>query len=124
MMLRDSFYTVVNTEDTSENMHTIMQMNPGHEIFSGHFPGQPVVPGVCMLQMVKELAETFSGTSLRLINGHDLKFLSVIDPRRHPLIYAETQCSADTPGRLAVISRFYYRDLTFFKFKGVFSAAS
>ncbi|MEJ0079486.1 MAG: hypothetical protein WDM78_00620 [Puia sp.] len=24
-------------------------------IFSGHFPGQPVLPGVCMMEMVAEV---------------------------------------------------------------------
>ena len=30
-------------------------LNPDHLIYKAHFPGQPVTPGVCILQMIREL---------------------------------------------------------------------
>ena len=30
-------------------------LNPDHLIYKAHFPGQPVTPGVCILQMLQEL---------------------------------------------------------------------
>jgi 3-hydroxyacyl-[acyl-carrier-protein] dehydratase len=32
-----------------------VKLNQNHEIFSGHFPGNPILPGVCSLQIAKEL---------------------------------------------------------------------
>ena len=29
-------------------------LNPDHLIYKAHFPGQPVTPGVCILQMIQE----------------------------------------------------------------------
>jgi 3-hydroxymyristoyl/3-hydroxydecanoyl-(acyl carrier protein) dehydratase len=34
-----------------------IKLNPNHEIFSGHFPDNPILPGVCVLQMVKEISQ-------------------------------------------------------------------
>ena len=30
-------------------------LNPDHLIYKAHFPGQPVTPGVCILQIIQEL---------------------------------------------------------------------
>jgi len=38
------------------------------------------VPGVCMIQMIKELLETVTGNRLLLRQSDAIKFLSVIDP--------------------------------------------
>ena len=53
------------------------------EIFKGHFPHAPLVPGVCMLQLVKDtLAECTQGP-LILGQASNIKFLSVITPGQH-----------------------------------------
>ncbi|MEP7278535.1 MAG: 3-hydroxyacyl-ACP dehydratase, partial [Bacteroidota bacterium] len=68
-MLAGSFYTIVSPVIEPENIRAILKINPDHAIFKGHFPGQPVVPGVCMMQIVKELMETGTGRRLRLQTG-------------------------------------------------------
>jgi 3-hydroxymyristoyl/3-hydroxydecanoyl-(acyl carrier protein) dehydratase len=55
-MLLNSFYTLeAAPETTPTRVQATIRLNPDHAIFAGHFPGQPVVPGVCMLQIIKEL---------------------------------------------------------------------
>jgi 3-hydroxyacyl-[acyl-carrier-protein] dehydratase len=60
-----------------------------HAIFSGHFPGQPVLPGVCMMEMVAEVMGVYLKNSFRISGGPLIKFLRVIDPRMNPLIHLE-----------------------------------
>ena len=119
-MLEGSFYTVINPVMEQDGIQAAIQFNSGHEIFCGHFPGQPVVPGVCMLQIIKELIEKNTGRLIRLRNGYDLKFLSVIDPGRNNLVNAELSFPPYNSGDINVTARLYYDDITFFKFKGVF----
>ena len=38
------------------------------EVYEGHFPGEPVSPGVCNIQMIKECAEKIVGKTLLLSN--------------------------------------------------------
>ncbi|MDP9077432.1 MAG: 3-hydroxyacyl-ACP dehydratase [Bacteroidota bacterium] len=57
-----------------------LSINPYSAIFKGHFPGQPVVPGACMLQIVKEVLESALGQSLLIKKAGNLKFIGMIDP--------------------------------------------
>ena len=121
MILGDSFYTLVSPVMEPDSIRAVLKINPEHAIFKGHFPGQPIVPGVCMMQMVKELIETGTGKLLRLQTGLDLKFLSVIDPERNNAVHAETNYTVLASGDVNVTARLFYNETTFFKFKGVFT---
>ncbi len=121
MILAGDFYTVVSITAEEGSTSAVLKINPDHAIFRGHFPGQPVVPGVCMMQIVKELLETTTSRSLRLHTGLDLKFLSVIDPSINPTILADTNFTQLASGDINVTARIFYNDTTFFKFKGVFT---
>jgi 3-hydroxyacyl-[acyl-carrier-protein] dehydratase len=79
-MLTNDFCAVLNLETGPGEIRAVLQWNKSHPIFQGHFPGQPVVPGVCMLQLVKEVLEKVIGNSLVLLESSQMKFLQFIDP--------------------------------------------
>jgi len=67
-------------------IHCVVSLNSSHRIFNGHFPGNPVVPGVCQVQMVREVAEAALGSKCRLVSADNIKFLSMIVPSEHPCL--------------------------------------
>lgn len=79
------FYTLDSYQKT-ENGNYIAQinLNKDHDIFKGHFPGNPVTPGVCMMQIVKELTEEFTGKKLFLKTASNVKFMAIINPFETP----------------------------------------
>ena len=48
--------------------------------FVGHFPGNPITPGVCIVQLVTELLEWMTGRRLELRRVVNVKFLHVLSP--------------------------------------------
>ena len=80
-----NFYTLESSEK-SENGSFVakIKLNPDHEIFEGHFPGNPVTPGVCMMQIVKDLTENFSNSKLFLKSASNVKFMAIINPFETP----------------------------------------
>ena len=71
-MLIDGLYSVRETEITPEG------------IFKGHFPGNPVMPGVCMIQIIKELTEEATQKNLFLTVSSNIKFMAIINPEKNP----------------------------------------
>ena len=73
-------FKILATEHSESSITTILAVDAESDIFKGHFPEQPVVPGACMLQTVKEILETTFNASLRLIKADNIKFLNMITP--------------------------------------------
>ena len=79
------FYTLNSFEKDENGVFSAkISLNKEHDIFKGHFPGNPVTPGVCMMQIVKELTEEFTGKTLFLKSASNVKFMAIINPFETP----------------------------------------
>ncbi len=96
-----------------------LSINADSPIFKGHFPGQPVVPGACMLQIVKEVLGSALDQSLQLKKGDNLKFIGMIEPGQTNAIVLEIgyKLVAD---RISVNAKLVDGDRVCFKFQGTF----
>ncbi len=56
-------------------------VNPRHRIFEGHFPGKPVLPGVCQMWLVRRAVSEMTGQTLRYGRVREVKFLRPILPQ-------------------------------------------
>ena len=79
-MFRNDLFTHSDFENVEEGFRTTIIFNWKHPVFRGHFPSKPVVPGVLLMQMVKECFETFISVSTE-IAGADLKFTNPVTPQ-------------------------------------------
>ena len=86
-MLLDNFYTILSSEQPDETSGTVLlELNPDHAIYQGHFPAHPVVPGVCLLQLIKESVENIRHQKMQYTQISSCKFLSAINPIETPHI--------------------------------------
>lgn len=82
MLLSSQFYKYQLIEQNDNQSFVLkLHFNAQHEIFIGHFPNNPVVPGVTMVQLVKEVISEVLQRPIHLENISFIKFLKVIDPR-------------------------------------------
>lgn len=81
-MLKDNLYQIVNITSIEQEVMAEIQLNTEHIIFKGHFPDIPVLPGVTMMQMVKEILEEASGKQLQIKRAGQLKFLQMVNPHK------------------------------------------
>jgi 3-hydroxymyristoyl/3-hydroxydecanoyl-(acyl carrier protein) dehydratase len=51
-----------------------------HPCFPGHFPGQPILPGVLLLQRVMALAQTSLVSPIDECTMHNIKFSASVAP--------------------------------------------
>ena len=121
MILKDDFYTISSLTAGKEIVEASLELNRAHPIFEGHFPGQPVVPGVCMVQMIKEILETVTGKTLMLKQSDHIKFLSVINPLEAKPVQASVRFSESGNDELNVIASLSCEERICLKLKGVFA---
>lgn len=84
MKLTNNLYTI--TDRQHENLQSVyhVELNKECFIYKAHFPGQPITPGVCIVQMAKELLEESLQKPLDIVAVKNVKFLSVISPNSTP----------------------------------------
>lgn len=80
MTLNDDFFRVIATRQTASGMDYTIGLNPEHAIYQAHFPGNPITPGVCIIQIIKELSKALLKRDLFLKKMNNVKFLNVINP--------------------------------------------
>ena len=97
MLLKD-FYKI-NALTVTENLATAkITINKDHEVFKGHFPGNPVTPGVCMMQIIKELTEQIVDKKLFMESSSNVKFMAIINPETTPDLVLELDISETDSG--------------------------
>src|SRR5690349_616870 len=119
MLLKD-FFTIHELRVEHNEATAVLEINAHHPLFEGHFPGQPVVPGVCMMQMIKELLEEVTGKPTNLSLAHEMKFLAVIDPLQNNRVQATLKYQQTDEGKLLLNASLANGELLHYKFKGLF----
>ncbi len=84
MTLINDLFVVLESKNSEMDFITTIELNAGHIIYSGHFPGHPVTPGVIQMQIVHELLEKHFGRSLQLTTMMQCKFLKILNPVEIP----------------------------------------
>lgn len=84
-MLLNDFYKIKRKIQSESGWTYIIELNPTHPIYNGHFPNNPIVPGVCTLQIIRECSEDIMGYKMRMTQLSFCKFLAVVNPDENNL---------------------------------------
>jgi 3-hydroxyacyl-[acyl-carrier-protein] dehydratase len=63
-----------------EERESVFEVDAGHPALAGHFPGEPVLPGVVVLDRVIEAARAWLGPELTVVGLPQAKFMSPLRP--------------------------------------------
>lgn len=110
------FYTVTEQSKEENEWKGMVRFNNEHSIFNGHFPGQPVVPGVCTLTIVTEIAGFLLCNKLQLVAASQVKYLRLLlpdDPVEVSLVWTVSESD------IQINSVWKVGDQTAFKMTGV-----
>ena len=119
-MLQGDFYIIKSVEKQEAAIKAVVEFNTAHDIFKGHFPETPVVPGVCMMQLVKENLENTLCKKINLIKADHMKFLTVISPTHTKEVQLDLKYSLTENGNIIAIASLFNEGIVYFKFKGMF----
>jgi 3-hydroxyacyl-[acyl-carrier-protein] dehydratase len=85
-MLKDSLYTLEKIDSLDAQINAQVKLNAQHPIFKGHFPDIPVLPGVAMMQMIKDILEFQEEQDLQISKAGNMKFLQMVNPEKTELL--------------------------------------
>jgi len=120
MKLLNDFYTIISSEPIENGISVLVKINKEHSIFEGHFPNHPVTPGVCTMQIIKELSENHSGKELILKTARNVKFMAIINPEENDIVRFDLSFEKPEPGELSVKSTVSIDENPALKFGGIF----
>ena len=83
-MLVENYYKINGIVKEGEVTIFQIALNPDCKVYEGHFPGEPVSPGVCNIRMIQECAEQVAGKPLFLSNLQQCRLTTLVTPLAHP----------------------------------------
>lgn len=92
--IRGLFSLPVGQPGTCTESTVSVHFDPSHDLFNGHFPGRPVVPGVCLVEAATSIASAMHGAPLRMVKARAIKFLMPVDPGSTPELTYHTKLTA------------------------------
>ena len=90
MVFRNNLYCIDAVQRFEWGVSYQLHLNGEHVIYKAHFPGEPITPGVCLLQMGAELLSDSVGSDLECEQFKNVKFVSVLRPDGAP-VYVDVQ---------------------------------
>ena len=104
-MLIKEFYKIANLSSDDSGIIATIKLNPDHEVYKGHFPTKPVVPGVIQLQIIKEILEEVLEAKLFMGKVTQVKYLIPITPTENPeLTFTITNKKTDSNNLKSTVS--------------------
>jgi 3-hydroxyacyl-[acyl-carrier-protein] dehydratase len=125
-MLKDNFFKIksINKDESGSRFIVEIELDPGHYIYKGHFPGNPIVPGVCMQQIVKDLLSDILQKELFMKKAENMKFLSVIVPGTDKVLNVNINIKSSENNEIKIDSSISNQERVFFKFAAIYKIIS
>lgn len=80
MLLENKYYSIVHTHLSEDGGTFHVAILPECEVYQGHFPGHPVCPGACNIEMIKECAMKLLGKKVHFRGIRQCRLTSVASP--------------------------------------------
>ena len=120
MLLHNDFYAIAASSSEEDTYNFTVHLNPVHHIFDGHFPGNPVTPGVVQMEMIKELLSIALDKKMSLKSMGTCKFLAILNPNDTPDVEVAIKTSLSEEGTTKVTASIVAGETSFFKMNAVY----
>jgi 3-hydroxyacyl-[acyl-carrier-protein] dehydratase len=125
-MLLNKLYqiTLLELSGTRDKVTAVIMLNKDHKIFEGHFPGNPILPGVCTVQIVREILESVLDREIMLTRAGNIKYLGFINPLSTPEVSFDISLKTLDTGALSCSASVSSGGINLCSFKGEYADAA
>lgn len=75
-----NYYHIISQQVEEQRATFVVALDPSCPVYEGHFPGNPIAPGACNIEMVRQCACRAMGREIRITAIRQCKFLMLIRP--------------------------------------------
>jgi 3-hydroxyacyl-[acyl-carrier-protein] dehydratase len=105
--LLDGLYKLDDLVVLDNSATAKITINKDHIVFNGHFPDNPVMPGVCMMQIIKDITEKIVDKKLFMQSASNIKFMAIINPFNTPKLELQLEIIVSDQGyKVKNVSKF------------------
>ena len=119
-MFKDQFYRITNYDKKEDTEVFTIHIDKGHSIFDGHFPDNPVTPGVVQMEIIKELLGELTGAKMRMVSMSNCKFLAILNPETDADVDVQMKISQGENEEWKVNATILNAANTYLKMSGVY----
>jgi 3-hydroxyacyl-[acyl-carrier-protein] dehydratase len=118
MLLENKYYKVLRAREEGEGKAVYhIAILPDCNVYNGHFPGNPVCPGVCNIQTIKECASLLIGKELRISSIKQCLFTAIASPTVCPEVDVEVEVK-EAGGSYTIVASISDEKRQYMTFKG------
>lgn len=100
MLLENKFYRILSEKRHEAGLGALFHVAILSEcnVYDGHFPGDPVCPGVCNIETIKECAILLTGESLRYTSIKQCRLTALATPVVCPEVDVDVELTETADG--------------------------
>ncbi len=120
-MFHTTLFTILEKDNSMPGEVTgRIKLNENHDVFKGHFPDNPVLPGVITIQIVLEFFANVMDKEFMVAEAKNIKFLKIIQPHINSELSITLKFVYLEEKKLKITATVFYGDDIFFKFSGIY----
>ena len=117
MDLKDKYYRIINRRVDCNSYIFEISLLSGHDVYNGHFPGNPVSPGVLSIQIIRECCEDILEKNLTIKTINLCRFISVLRPIEGEVLYVSFTLEEKSEGEYLLVGQITNNELTYVTIK-------
>ena len=98
MLLKDKYFKVDSQQQNGDSAHFHVSLIADCDVYRGHFPGNPVSPGVCNIEMIRECFDLSVEGSPRIQTIDRCRLTAVASPQVSPELDIDLSWTKDDNG--------------------------
>lgn len=117
MLFENKYYKILDANVDGLDAVYRIALLPDCDVYRGHFPGNPVSPGVCNIETIKECAMLLTGKKLQISTIKQCRLTAVASPALCPEVDV-TLSLLPTDKGFAVTASIADAERTYMEYKG------
>lgn len=98
MLLLNKYFKIISESHENDSALFHVSLLSDCDVYRGHFPGNPVSPGVCNIEMIKECFCTLANGNPRIKTIDRCRLTAVASPKISPTLDVAMKWTKDGDG--------------------------